>query len=84
MIILVAGMVAADPHQGGATWAVLQYVRGLEQLGHEVWLVDPAEAAVAGAGAYFAELGLGLVRMERQRHRMTELFTDDARSGAHV
>ena len=23
-----------------------------------------------------AELGLGLVRMERQRHRMTEIFTD--------
>jgi ABC-2 type transport system ATP-binding protein len=24
-----------------------------------------------------ADLGLGLVRMERQRHRMTEIFTDD-------
>jgi len=23
-----------------------------------------------------AELGLGLVRIERQRHRMTEIFTD--------
>jgi ABC-2 type transport system ATP-binding protein len=33
-----------------------------------------------------AELGLGLVRMERQRHRMTEIFTDSAtdRGGAHV
>jgi ABC-2 type transport system ATP-binding protein len=33
-----------------------------------------------------AELGLGLVRMERQRHRMTELFTDtsDAEADAHV
>jgi ABC-2 type transport system ATP-binding protein len=30
-----------------------------------------------------AELGLGLVRMERQRHRMTEIFTDHA-GGAHV
>ena len=25
-----------------------------------------------------AELGLGLVRLERQRHRMTEIFTDSA------
>jgi ABC-2 type transport system ATP-binding protein len=33
-----------------------------------------------------AELGLGLVRMERQRHRMTEIFTDGttSRGGAHV
>jgi ABC-2 type transport system ATP-binding protein len=37
-----------------------------------------------------AELGLGLVRMERQRHRMTELFTDPsadtsrAEAGLHV
>jgi ABC-2 type transport system ATP-binding protein len=31
-----------------------------------------------------AELGLGLVRMERQRHRMTELFTDETKGGAHV
>src|SRR5437867_7358835 len=59
MRILVAGMVAADPHQGGATWAVLQYVRGLEQLGHEVWLVDPAEEPDADASAYFAALDLG-------------------------
>jgi hypothetical protein len=58
MRILVAGMVAADPHQGGATWAVLQYVRGLEELGHEVWLVDPAEAT-SEADRYFAGLGLG-------------------------
>ena len=58
MKILVAGMVAADPHQGGATSAVLQYVRGLEQLGHEVLLVDPAEPT-AEADAYFAALDLG-------------------------
>jgi ABC-2 type transport system ATP-binding protein len=31
------------------------------------------------------ELGLGLVRMERQRHRMTEIFTDgEAGGGVHV
>jgi hypothetical protein len=39
--ILLSGMVAGDPHQGGATWAVLQYVAGLARLGHEVVLVEP-------------------------------------------
>jgi hypothetical protein len=39
--ILLSGMVAGDPHQGGATWAVLQYVAGLTRLGHEVLLVEP-------------------------------------------
>jgi hypothetical protein len=56
--ILVAGMVATDPHQGGATWAVLQYVRGFEELGHEVWLVDPGPAG-PDARRYFAGLRLG-------------------------
>jgi hypothetical protein len=58
MKILVAGMVAADPHQGGATWAVLQYVLGLEELGHDVWLVDPAEGN-GEASRYFLGLALG-------------------------
>ncbi len=33
-----------------------------------------------------AELGLGLVRLERQRHRMTEIFTDSpsGQAGIHV
>ena len=33
-----------------------------------------------------AELGLGLVRIERQRHRMTEIFTDrqSDQGGVHV
>lgn len=39
--ILVAGMVAGDPGQGGASWAVLQYVLGLRRLGIDVVLVDP-------------------------------------------
>ena len=41
MRIFVSGMVAADPRQGGATWAVLQYVLGLRELGHDVFLVEP-------------------------------------------
>src|SRR5207237_379477 len=34
-----------DPGQGGASWAVLQYVLGLRRLGHEVVLVEPVEGA---------------------------------------
>lgn len=41
--IVVSGMVAGDPYQGGATWAVLQYVLGLRALGHDVLLVEPIE-----------------------------------------
>jgi len=42
--IIVSGMVAGDPHQGGATWAVLQYVLGLRDLGHDVHLIEPIAA----------------------------------------
>lgn len=60
--ILLSGMVAGDPHQGGASWAVLQYVAGLEDLGHEVMLVEPVPAESldpAGAVAsYFRGLPL--------------------------
>jgi hypothetical protein len=38
--IVVSGMIAADPHQGGATWAVLQYLLGFERLGHDVLFVE--------------------------------------------
>jgi hypothetical protein len=41
--ILLAGMVAGDPHQPGASWAVLQYAAGLTALGHDVLLVEPVE-----------------------------------------
>lgn len=34
-------MIASDPRQGGATWAILQYVLGFRQLGHEVYLIEP-------------------------------------------
>jgi hypothetical protein len=43
--ILVCGMIAGDPHQGGATWAVLQYLLGLRALGHQVSFVEPIRAA---------------------------------------
>jgi hypothetical protein len=51
--ILVSGMIAGDPHQGGATWAVLQYVLGLGRLGHDVTFVEqvsPASLQPAGTG----------------------------------
>lgn len=53
--VLLSGMIAADPWQGGATWAVLQYILGLRRLGHEVYLVEPVVAqAVRPAGAALA------------------------------
>jgi hypothetical protein len=42
--IIVSGMIAADPWQGGATWAVLQYILGLRRLGHEVFFVEPVQS----------------------------------------
>lgn len=43
--ILFSGMIAAVPHQGGATWAVLQYLLGLQRLGHEVCFIEPLQEA---------------------------------------
>src|SRR5881397_1830938 len=54
--ILLSGMVAGDPHQGGATWAVLQYLLGLRRLGHDVYLVEPVRPpALRPAGAALAD-----------------------------
>ncbi|MFM2294701.1 MAG: hypothetical protein RLZZ350_1114 [Verrucomicrobiota bacterium] len=48
-------MIAADPWQGGATWAVLQYLLGLRRLGHEVFFVEPVAAkTLRPAGAALA------------------------------
>jgi hypothetical protein len=49
LIILLSGMIAGDPYQGGATWAVLQYWLGLRRLGHDVYFVEPiSESALRG------------------------------------
>jgi len=53
--ILVSGMIAGDPYQGGATWAVLQYVLGLRKLGHDVWVLEPVKDDFAGK-EYFARV----------------------------
>jgi hypothetical protein len=41
MKVLVSGRFAGIPHQGGTTWALLQYVLGLRRLGHDVFVVEP-------------------------------------------
>jgi len=41
--ILVGGSVAQRPGAGGHTWVFLQYLLGLQRLGHEVALVDRLE-----------------------------------------
>jgi hypothetical protein len=52
LTILLSGMIAAVPRQGGATWAVLQYLLGFKRLGHDVYFVEPVEeAALRAAGA---------------------------------
>ena len=45
LTVFVAGMIAANPNLGGATWAVLQYVLGLRRLGHDVVFVEPVPRA---------------------------------------
>ena len=51
--IVLSGMLAADPHQGGATWAVLQYALGLTRLASsllfEVKPTDPLTFAAVAA-----------------------------------
>ena len=65
-------MVAGDPRQGGASWAVLQYVAGLRALGHEVVLVEPVDAEdldpAGPVAGYFRSLPLldgGAALLER-------------------
>src|SRR5438034_598366 len=48
-------MIAAVPHQGGATWAVLQYLLGFRRLGH---------AMRFGGPTHFLTVGLALGRPE--------------------
>jgi hypothetical protein len=38
--ILLSGMIAAVPDQGGATWAILQYLLGFRRLGYRVVFVE--------------------------------------------
>jgi hypothetical protein len=67
--ILVSGMIGADPGQGGATWAVLQYVLGLRRLGHEVYLVEPISAKA------LRPAGRGLANSENAKY-FTKVVTE--------
>ncbi|HWC12648.1 MAG TPA: hypothetical protein VG455_15675, partial [Acidimicrobiales bacterium] len=55
LTVVVSGMVAGVPGQGGATWAVLQYLLALRRLGHRALLVEPValppDGDLAGSGA---------------------------------
>ena len=45
--VIVSGMIAATPRQGGAAWAVLQYLLGLRRLGCDVYFVEAVEGGEA-------------------------------------
>jgi hypothetical protein len=49
--VLVSGRFAGIPHQGGSTWALLQYVLGLRRLGHDVLVVEPLSTAPDASSA---------------------------------
>lgn len=49
---LVSGMICARPRQGGATWAVLQFLLGMRRLGWQVHFVETLDRmSVTPAGA---------------------------------
>jgi hypothetical protein len=64
MRILLAGRFASPPWQGGASWAVLQYVLGFGRLGHEVLTVDPGPPE-QGAEKYFHHLSATAINPDR-------------------
>ena len=52
LTIIFSGMIAADPFQGGAAWAILQYILGLRRLGHRVFFIEPIHSsAVQSSGS---------------------------------
>jgi hypothetical protein len=68
MRILVSGMVAGVPRQGGAAWAVLQYVLGLRRLGHDVILVEQVDRLAPVASRFASitrQFGLDAALVER-------------------
>src|SRR5690242_2889084 len=53
LTILFSGMLAGDPGQGGASWAVLQYLVGFRRLGHEVYFVESVKSINDAVVEYF-------------------------------
>jgi hypothetical protein len=81
--ILLAGMVAGNPRQSGASWAVLQYLAGLESLGHEVLLVEPVAPAALSDGevsSHFRALplapGRAALLAQPGRHTLGASYSD--------
>ncbi len=46
LTIVVGGQIASVPFQGGATWAVLQYILGLQELGYNVYFMEHIPGSV--------------------------------------
>jgi hypothetical protein len=76
MRIVVAGRFAGVPRQGGATWAVLQYVLGFRQLGHDVLLIEPC-AADPAVVQYFGDV----VRASDLGNRVALMHPDATTTG---
>lgn len=84
--ILLGGMVARVPGQGGLSWVVLQYMLGLRRLGHEVHfleLVTTCDLIPRGApliGSDNASYFLDVVRQFRLEDYATLLDTNTGES----
>jgi hypothetical protein len=54
--VIVSGTIAATPWQGGATWAVLQYLLGLRKLDCGVYFIEQLDGqSVKPSGALYCE-----------------------------
>jgi len=73
--ILVAGTIAGKGMQGGAAWAVLQYVLGMQRLGHRVHLVEPISVSASTSHAYFAAV-MNRFNVDGELLTDTRVFTD--------
>jgi hypothetical protein len=54
--VIVSGMIAATPGQGGASWAILQYLLGLRRLGCEVLFLEPVPAVTRAIERYLRDV----------------------------
>lgn len=85
--IVVGGTLARVPDQGGIAWVVLQYVLGLQQLGHEVHFVEslPAESIVPSGASLAESLNAAYFRKVADRFGLASAATlVDADSGDTV
>ena len=65
--VIVSGTIGATPWQGGATWAVLQYLLGLRRLGCAVYFVEQLDGPEADPDALrYCELVMGQFGLDRR------------------